>query len=109
MVPAEEHNISYEEGKMADELGTGDCKIKNTEAAKMNWYEVRPKGRIPERRAYHASCIARDKIYVHGGSDIREGLLGNMWMLQLNFLNPESINQAKLAKCNHDNIAPSEA
>jgi hypothetical protein len=43
-------------------------------------------GRIPERRAYHASCTGQNKVYVYGGSDIREGLLGTMWVLPLNFL-----------------------
>ena len=63
-----------------------ELKCKVADAAKVNWYEVRPQGRIPERRAYHASCMGGNKVYVYGGSDIREGLLGTMWMLPLNFL-----------------------
>jgi len=71
-----------------DENVGKDLKTKQCigEAGSCNWYEVRPMGRIPERRAYHASCTGQNKVYVYGGSDIREGLLGTMWVLPLNFL-----------------------
>ena len=53
-----------------DDICGGDLRTKQLDAAKTNWYEVRPQGRIPERRAYHSSCVGGNKIFIYGGSDI---------------------------------------
>jgi hypothetical protein len=54
-----------------------------------NWIEVRYAGHSapPERRAYHATFLHGNKVYIHGGEDLAEGILGNMWSLDLNFIN----------------------
>jgi len=38
----------------------------------------------PERRGYHTSVIHDGVLYVHGGQDIDEGTLDNIWSLDLN-------------------------
>lgn len=46
-------------------------------------------GKLPERRSNHASFIHENLqagvryLYVHGGRDLREGALDNMWRLDL--------------------------
>ena len=48
-----------------------------------NWYELRPTGAQPQRRGYHAAFVYQEKMYVFGGSDIREGTLNNLWSFDL--------------------------
>ena len=48
------------------------------------WSEVRLAGKLPERRSNHCSFIVNDHLYIHGGRDIQEGPMGNMWRLSLN-------------------------
>jgi len=38
----------------------------------------------PERRGYHTSVIHDGVLYVHGGQDIHEGTLDNIWSLDMN-------------------------
>ena len=38
----------------------------------------------PERRGYHTAVIHDGVLYVHGGQDIDEGTLDNIWSLDLN-------------------------
>ena len=46
-------------------------------------------GKLPERRSNHAAFIHENLqagvryLYVHGGRDLREGALDNMWRLDL--------------------------
>jgi hypothetical protein len=46
-----------------------------------NWTEVRFHRNLPERRCYHSSFIYKDKLFIHGGSDIQEGTLDSLWCL----------------------------
>lgn len=41
---------------------------------------------MPERRSNHCSFIVNDYLYIHGGRDIKEGPMSNMWKLNLNGL-----------------------
>jgi len=53
---------------------------------------VRIDGKLPERRSNHASFIYENLaanqryLYVHGGRDLREGAIENMWRLDLDSL-----------------------
>lgn len=51
------------------------------------WSEIRLKGKLPERRSNHCSFIVNDYLYIHGGKDIKEGPMGNMWKLSINGIN----------------------
>jgi hypothetical protein len=50
---------------------------------------VRLSGKLPERRSNHGTFIYENLqatqryLYVHGGRDLREGALDNMWRLDL--------------------------
>lgn len=54
------------------------------------WMEVRVQGKLPERRSNHSSFIYEAKgsryLFVHGGRDLKEGAIDNMWRLDLNEL-----------------------
>mmetsp|Transcript_1266 Transcript_1266/g.2291 ORF Transcript_1266/g.2291 Transcript_1266/m.2291 type:complete len:474 (-) Transcript_1266:82-1503(-) len=47
------------------------------------WSEVRLSGKLPERRSNHCSFIVNDYLYIHGGRDIKEGPMLNMWRLSI--------------------------
>ena len=51
-----------------------------------NWYEIRSLSTNPERRAYHTSFVAENKIYVFGGEDSHEGIRASMHSIDLSFL-----------------------
>jgi hypothetical protein len=51
-----------------------------------NWFEVRPFGLAPSRRAYHSTCIIGNNMYIFGGEDLREKIYDSMWMLPLGFI-----------------------
>lgn len=40
-------------------------------------------GKLPERRSNHSSFIVNGYYYIHGGRDIKEGPMGNMWRLNI--------------------------
>lgn len=48
------------------------------------WNEVRLSSKLPERRSNHCSWIVNDYLYIHGGRDIKEGPMNNMWRLSVN-------------------------
>jgi len=47
------------------------------------WSEIRLSGKLPERRSNHCSFIVNDFLYIHGGRDIKEGPMSNMWRLSI--------------------------
>ena len=49
----------------------------------VQWSEIRLSGKLPERRSNHCSFIVNDYMYIHGGRDIKEGQMANMWKLSL--------------------------
>jgi len=49
----------------------------------LNWSEIRLSGKLPERRSNHCSFIVNDYLYIHGGRDIKEGPMSNMWRLSI--------------------------
>ena len=55
--------------------------------ADSNWMEVRVQGKLPERRSNHASFIQHSArgnyFYIHGGRDLKEGALSNMWRIDI--------------------------
>ena len=51
-----------------------------------NWTELRFHKMVPERRGYHASFIHKEKMYVHGGYDIKEGAISSLWSLNIDKL-----------------------
>lgn len=59
-------------------------KVKTTKSNDhMEWSEVRLSGKLPERRSNHCSFIVNDYFYIHGGRDIKEGPMSNMWKLSV--------------------------
>ena len=40
-------------------------------------------GKLPERRSNHCSFIVNEYLYIHGGRDIKEGPMSNMWRLSI--------------------------
>lgn len=64
--------------------------------ASQNWYEGRPKDKIPERRAYHISFVHNNKyaeyhvkicrVYIHGGRDLGNGALASLWSANVSSL-----------------------
>ena len=50
------------------------------------WAEIRLAGKLPERRSNHAAFIANhnhEYLYIHGGRDLKEGAMENLWRLDL--------------------------
>jgi hypothetical protein len=50
------------------------------------WAEIRVQGKLPERRSNHAAFIqnsSKNYYYIHGGRDLKEGALDNMWRINL--------------------------
>ena len=47
------------------------------------WGEVRLQGKLPERRSNHCSFIVNGMMYIHGGRDIKEGPMSNMWKMNI--------------------------
>jgi len=55
------------------------------------WMELRPRGKLPEKRSHHSSIVYQNFLYVFGGEDSREGKYGNLWRLNLDeFIEIES-------------------
>jgi len=48
------------------------------------WMEIKLQGKLPERRSNHTAFICENSYYVHGGRDLKEGSLDNLWKLDLN-------------------------
>jgi len=57
-----------------------------TKSLENNWWELRFKDKMPERRSYHTSFVYENKLYIHGGEDIMSGHLDNMWCIDLSEL-----------------------
>lgn len=54
------------------------------------WYELKAKGKLPDKRSYHSTVIYDGKMYVFGGEDIKDGRIGDLWALDLDaFLDKE--------------------
>ena len=68
---------------MAESLNMRAMEADGKAFEESNWYELRPTGSQPQRRGYHAAFVYQDKMYVFGGSDIREGTLNNLWGFDL--------------------------
>ena len=51
--------------------------------AECEWNEVRLSGKLPERRSNHCSFIVNEYLYIHGGRDIKEGPMSNMWKMSI--------------------------
>lgn len=52
--------------------------------------EIRYEGAPPERRAHHVTFYHENKLYIHGGEDIYEGIIGSMWSLSLEFMESQA-------------------
>jgi len=37
------------------------------------WFELKVKGKLPDKRSYHSSVIYDGKMFIYGGEDIKEG------------------------------------
>ena len=61
-----------------------------------NWSELKFQGTGPERRTNHASFTWKGKLYIHGGNDVNEGCLSNMWALDLKKATQPAMNDDML-------------
>jgi hypothetical protein len=71
-------------------------KAQNSSSSQDNWMEIRVQGKLPERRSNHASFVEQRRnnyLYIHGGRDLKEGALDNMWR----------INISEVQRLQHDN------
>ena len=69
------------------------------ESSNINWFELRLFGKVPERRGYHSTFIHKNKMYIYGGHDIREGSLDNLWMIDMNNFNDLDMQPEDQEKC----------
>jgi hypothetical protein len=37
------------------------------------WYELKAKGKLPDKWSYHSAVIYDGKLFIYGGEDIKEG------------------------------------
>ncbi len=55
------------------------------------WFELKAKGKLPDKRSYHSSVIYDGKLFVYGGEDIKEGKYADLQSLNLEmFINHEN-------------------
>lgn len=47
------------------------------------WYELKAKGKLPNKRSYHSAVVYDGKLYIYGGEDIKEGRSDDLWSLDL--------------------------
>lgn len=47
------------------------------------WEEIKTSGSLPRRRSNHAACCVANSLVIHGGQDIGEGVLDDIWVLDL--------------------------
>jgi N-acetylneuraminic acid mutarotase len=47
------------------------------------WEEVKTTGNLPSRRSYHAATSIGYNLIIYGGQDIAEGVLDDMWAINL--------------------------
>lgn len=76
-----QHNISKDS---IQESSMSTYKQDVKDPTKKLWNQLRFNRMGPERRGYHTSVIHDGVLYVHGGQDIDEGTLDNIWSLDLN-------------------------
>lgn len=50
---------------------------------KHGWYEIRPHGKLPEKRSHHSSVVYNGHLYIFGGEDNKEGKYDTLWRLNL--------------------------
>lgn len=49
----------------------------------MRWEELRTPGKHPSRRSYHSAVEWCKSMIIYGGQDLREGVIGELWILNL--------------------------
>lgn len=64
--------------------------------SKTGWYELKPRGKLPDKRSYHGAVIYDGYIYIHGGKDIKEGFYDDMWRLRLSDFKEEDLDEQQL-------------
>lgn len=47
------------------------------------WFELKAKGKLPDKRSYHSAVIYDGNLYAYGGEDIKEGKYNDFWKLNL--------------------------
>ena len=63
-----------------------------------HWYELRLRGKLPERRGYNSCFVHESTLYIYGGHDIREGSMDTLWKLPLDTLRDLSLPEAQQEK-----------
>lgn len=66
-----------------EELHSAASRLETGRKCKNGWYELRPRGKLPEKRSYHSSVIYEGYLYIYGGEDSREGKNDSFWRLNL--------------------------
>lgn len=64
--------------------------MKSGSKCSSGWFELKTKGKLPDKRSYHSAVVKDGWLFVFGGQDIKEGLFNEMWKLNLdNFIKYE--------------------
>ncbi len=54
------------------------------------WFELKVKGKLPDKRSYHSAVVYDGRMFIYGGEDIKEGKYNDLQMLNLeNFISHE--------------------
>lgn len=64
----------------------------------LKWEELRTAGKHPSRRSCHSAVEWDKNMLIYGGQDLREGVIGELWMLNLSQEN----EQWEEIKCEND-------
>ena len=47
------------------------------------WFELKAKGKLPDKRSYQSTVVYDGQLYIYGGEDIKEGRYADLWVLDL--------------------------
>lgn len=47
------------------------------------WFELRAKGKLPDKRSYNSAVVYDGKLFIYGGEDIMEGKYSDLQFLNL--------------------------
>lgn len=72
--------------------------------SKSGWYELKPWGKLPDKRSYHGAVIYDGYIYIHGGKDIKEGFYDDMWRLRLSDFKEQDLDEQELEAAERGDI-----
>lgn len=64
----------------------------NIQSTPGHWFELRTLGAHPQRRTAHTAVAWRSSLVIHGGQDLREGLVPGLWVCSIDDQHPHQEN-----------------